>query len=231
VGCTRQIQLQARIVAATNQDLEAKVREGSFREDLYYRLAVIQIVLPPLAARTEDILPLAHHFLARHTPPGRKPPVLSREAADALVACAWPGNVRELRNAVEHAVTASGGGPILAAHLPESVRRAAATPRSRGPARQGETPHGPASLGEAPRSPAGQGEAPRSPADLDAAIRAFLDAAAASAPYREILDRTEEAIIRRALAEAGGNQSLAAERLGLHRNTLRNKLRDLGIDA
>jgi len=89
----------------------------------------------------------------------------------------------------------------MPAHLPESVR------------------DGPASVRL------------RTAADLDTAIRDFLDAAAATTSYREILERTEAALIRRAMAEAAGNQSVAAERLGLHRNTLRNKLRELGLDA
>ncbi len=201
LGSVDPIHLDVRILAATNLDLAGAMAAGRFRQDLYYRLAVVQIALPPLAARTEDIIPLAHHFLNQRTPAGQTPPVLSREAAAALEAYPWPGNVRELRNAVEHAVAASGGGPILPAHLPESVRLGAARPQ------------------------------PGAAADLDATIGKFLDSAVGSATYHEILERTERALIRRALAEAGGNQSVAAERLGLHRNTLRNKLRDLGIDA
>jgi two-component system nitrogen regulation response regulator GlnG len=201
LGSVLPIRLDVRVLAATNSDLAGAMAAGRFREDLYYRLAVIQIALPPLAARTEDILPLAHHFLVQRTPRDQEPPILSREAAAMLKTYTWPGNVRELRNAIEHAVAASGGGPILPAHLPESVRREPAMPRA------------------------------DSPTGLDAAISKVIDTAASSASYRQILDRLEEALIRRALAEAGGNQSAAAARLGLHRNTLRNKLRDLGIDA
>jgi transcriptional regulator with PAS, ATPase and Fis domain len=201
LGSVDSIHLDVRILAATNRDLAAAMEEGRFRQDLYYRLAVIQIALPPLAARTEDIGLLANHFLSRLTPPDQSPPILSREAATVLEAHAWPGNVRELQSAIEHAITASGGGPIMPAHLPESVR------------------DGPASVRL------------RTAADLDTAIRDFLDAAAATTSYREILERTEAALIRRAMAEAAGNQSVAAERLGLHRNTLRNKLRELGLDA
>ena len=201
LGSVEAIRLDVRILAATNCDLAGAMAAGRFRQDLYYRLAVIQIALPLLAARAEDILPLANHFLAQRTPPGRKPPILSREAAAMLEVYPWPGNVRELRSAIEHAAVASGGGPILPAHLPEAVRQGAAKP-----------------LAEAP-------------ADLDAMIEQFVAALADGSPYREVMERLEKALIRRALAEAGGNQSVAAERLGLHRNTLRNKLRDLGIDA
>jgi DNA-binding NtrC family response regulator len=201
LGLVQPLRLDVRILAATNCDLAGAMAAGRFRQDLYYRLAVVQIVLPPLAARTEDILPLAGHFLAQRTPAGRKPPILSREAAEILEACAWPGNVRELRNAVEHAAVASGGGPILAAHLPEAVRRGAG------------------------------GRATGAASDLAAAAAQFVRAVGEGASYREVIERLEKALISRALADAGGNQSVAAERLGLHRNTLRNKLRDLGLDG
>ena len=201
LGSVRPIRLDVRILAATNCDLAEAMAAGRFRQDLYYRLAVVQIPLPPLAARAEDVAPLAQHFLALRTPTGREPPLLSREAAALLEAYPWPGNVREHRNTVEHAAVASGGGPILPAHLPESVRRG-------------------------PRKPAADG-----PSALDADIQRFVGSLPPNASYREVLDPLEKALIRRALAEAGGNQSVAAERLGLHRNTLRNKLRDLGLES
>jgi len=201
LGSVQSIHLDARILAATNRDLAAAMETGRFRQDLYYRLAVTRIELPPLSARTEDILPLAGHFLSRLAPARPVPPVLSREAAAMLEAHPWPGNVRELRNAVEHAASASGGGPILAAHLPESVRQRI--------------------------SQDGAGTA----AEIDAAIEKLAGSLGNGCSYREVIERLEKALISRALADAGGNQSLAAERLGLHRNTLRNKLRDLGLDA
>ena len=201
LGSVRPIRLDVRILAATNCDLAEAMAAGRFRQDLYYRLAVIQIPLPPLAARAEDVAPLAQHFLALRTPTGRQPPLLSREAAALIEAYPWPGNVRELRNTVEHAAVASGGGPILPAHLPESVRRGT-------------------------RKPAADG-----PAALDAAVERFLDALPSGSSYNDVMKCLEDAAIRRALAEAGGNQSVAAERLGLHRNTLRNKLRDLGLES
>jgi DNA-binding NtrC family response regulator len=94
-----------RVLSATNADLKAMVREGTFREDLYYRLNVIEVRLPPLAERSDDILPLAEHFLA-----GRG--VLGDAAREALRAHAWPGNVRELKNAVERAALLAGDAPI-----------------------------------------------------------------------------------------------------------------------
>jgi two-component system, NtrC family, response regulator AlgB len=104
VGETRTRRADVRVVAATNRDLEADVKAGRFREDLYFRLNVIEITLPPLWERHEDILPLARRFLdffARSS--GQPPKVLSRAAEDALLAYPWPGNIRELRNTIERA--------------------------------------------------------------------------------------------------------------------------------
>jgi len=105
LGSNQTRRVKVRVLSATNADLKAMVREGTFREDLYYRLNVIEVRLPPLAERVDDILPLAEHFLA-----GRA--VLGDAARDALRAHAWPGNVRELKNAVERAALLAGGAPI-----------------------------------------------------------------------------------------------------------------------
>jgi two-component system NtrC family response regulator/two-component system response regulator AtoC len=108
--------IDLRVVAATNADLEARVRDGRFREDLYYRLNVVTISLPPLRERREDVPLLVEHFLARAGGAGLLP-----EALERLVSAPWPGNVRELRNAVEHAVALARGAPIAPEHLPPSA--------------------------------------------------------------------------------------------------------------
>ncbi|MFZ5784834.1 MAG: sigma 54-interacting transcriptional regulator [Acidobacteriota bacterium] len=122
VGGTRTLQGDLRILAATNRDLEAEVRAGHFREDLYFRLSAFVIHVPPLRERREDIAPLCRHlcleFAAAH---GRPAPKLSRKALDRLEGYEWPGNVRQLRNAIERAVVLAEGGPITEAHLPERV--------------------------------------------------------------------------------------------------------------
>ncbi|MGY3452210.1 sigma-54-dependent transcriptional regulator [Bradyrhizobium sp. USDA 4353] len=105
------VKVAARVVAATHRDLPRQVAGGAFREDLYYRLNVIPIELPPLRERSEDILPLAHHFLAQ-TSDGRARPRLSGAAGDKLVHAPWPGNVRELRNVIERACVLTRGGLI-----------------------------------------------------------------------------------------------------------------------
>ncbi len=104
LGDTKPVRVDVRVIAATHRDLTAMVKEGSFREDLYYRLQVVPIRIPPLRDRKDDILPLAKHFLRLLAQSDAEPPVLSPDAATALRAHSWPGNVRELRNVVERAL-------------------------------------------------------------------------------------------------------------------------------
>jgi two-component system repressor protein LuxO len=124
VGSTREEQVDVRFVCATNRDPLDEVRQGRFREDLYYRLHVIPIVLPPLRERGEDILRIAQAFLARFaTEEGRRFRGLAPGAREALLAHAWPGNVRELENAVRTAVVLHDGELLEASMLPAQVRR------------------------------------------------------------------------------------------------------------
>ncbi|MBI5718751.1 MAG: sigma-54-dependent Fis family transcriptional regulator [Burkholderiales bacterium] len=133
VGGQKELKVDVRFVAATNRDLEAMVKAGSFREDLYYRLNVGSIDVPPLRARPDDMLPLARHFLAEAgTMMGIHDPRLEPEAAPLLEHYAWPGNVRELRNVMERALILSGGTPVAPQHLPREV--VAATSRRDAPA-------------------------------------------------------------------------------------------------
>ena len=125
VGGNRTLKVDVRILAATNQDLEAKVKAGSFREDLYYRLNVVSIALPPLGERVEDLPLLIEHFLAAAAARlKREPKPLSPEAYRALCAHEWRGNVRELEHAIEQAVALGSGPEIAVADLPASVRGA-----------------------------------------------------------------------------------------------------------
>lgn len=125
VGGDRPIEVDTRLVAATNRDLEEAVREGRFRDDLYYRINVVELNVPALAERREDILPLARRFAAEFA---GGPVRLSPQAAQCLVAYAWPGNVRELRNAIQRACLLCRGDVILPEHLPPKVAALAAAP-------------------------------------------------------------------------------------------------------
>jgi DNA-binding NtrC family response regulator len=119
------------VIAATHRDLQERVREGAFREDLFWRLNVFTIEIPPLRERTEDIPVLAEHFLERLTAAmGRKPMSFSAEALGALTRYPWPGNVRELQNAVERAVVVGTGAAVEVSDLPVHV---AAAPGQPGP--------------------------------------------------------------------------------------------------
>jgi DNA-binding NtrC family response regulator len=121
VGGTATIAVNVRVLAASNVNLEEKVKEGSFRQDLYYRLAVIAIDIAPLRDRTEDVLPLVQFFLRKETPAGTACPRISREAADAMMRCPWPGNVRELENAIKHAMAFVQNDEITLETLPTRV--------------------------------------------------------------------------------------------------------------
>ncbi|MEI8243404.1 MAG: sigma-54 dependent transcriptional regulator [bacterium] len=121
VGGTATIPVNVRVLAASNVNLEDKVREGTFRQDLYYRLAVITIEIAPLRDRPEDVLPLVQYFLRKETPADTACPRLSREAADALLRCPWPGNVRELENALKHAMAFVQNDEITLDTLPPRV--------------------------------------------------------------------------------------------------------------
>jgi transcriptional regulator with PAS, ATPase and Fis domain len=123
VGGDKEIPLDVRIVAATNRDLEVAVEEGRFREDLFYRIHVVRIEVPPLKARGNDVLELAQHQLERFAKTAGKPvKSISSAAAERLLSYDWPGNVRELQNAIERAVALTRYEELTADDLPENVR-------------------------------------------------------------------------------------------------------------
>ncbi|MFO0822036.1 MAG: sigma-54 dependent transcriptional regulator, partial [Gemmataceae bacterium] len=123
VGSGEPIDIDVRVIAATHQDMEKLVKEGKFREDLYYRLNVVRIDIPPLRERPEDIPLLVSHFCQKFARPGQKPPVLSPEAMELLLKCPWPGNVRQLENAIERGCVTARDGLITPDKLPVDVVR------------------------------------------------------------------------------------------------------------
>jgi two-component system nitrogen regulation response regulator GlnG len=195
VGSNQSQPLDIRVLAATHQDLERRIADGAFRHDLFFRLNVFQIHLPPLRDRREDILPLAEHFLSRFEP---KALPLLPDTAKFLTAQLWLGNVRELRNSLEHAVIVARGGPLLPEHLPTL------TPGF-GPQSAAEKLDAAVRAWFADRLKNGAGQAP---AEL----------------YQDLLKCVEPALLDEVLRRVQGNRWVAAQWLGLNRATVRKKL-------
>ncbi|HEX8696714.1 MAG TPA: sigma-54 dependent transcriptional regulator [Longimicrobium sp.] len=184
VGGEERIPLDVRVVAATHRDLSALIAAGDFREDLFYRLAVVRLHLPPLRERPGDLRPLALHYAARFARAyGRPLRAVSEEALERLTAHAWPGNVRELRNVLERAVLLAAGDTLLPEHLEIDARGA---PQAAGATLPGYSP------------------------DLSMAA-------------------VEALHLRVVLEQVGGHFGRAAERLGMHRNTVSRKAVEYGI--
>jgi two-component system response regulator PilR (NtrC family) len=143
LGGTEEVEADIRIITATNRDLAKMVAEGEFREDLFYRINVIPIRLPPLRERGDDVTLLADHFVAHFAAQMGKPITgISRAAAAALQTYAWPGNIRELENAMERAVALERTASILLESLPEAVREMPLSAVAAGPAENGNFPEG-----------------------------------------------------------------------------------------
>lgn len=124
VGSNKTVSVSARVLAATNTPLEKMIEEGTFREDLFYRISVIPIEIAPLCERREDILPLVYHVIKKETPEGQDYPSLSADVCSLLESYNWPGNVRELENAIKHAMTFSKDGHITREVLPPKIANA-----------------------------------------------------------------------------------------------------------
>jgi len=128
VGGTTDIKVDVRVIAASNRDLQAEVAKGTFREDLFYRLNVIPIHLPPLRERKEDIAVLAEHFLNKFTTAGNEPKKMTGDTLKFFMNYRWPGNVRELENTIERLVILASGDTIRAEHVPDSLKTATSCP-------------------------------------------------------------------------------------------------------
>src|SRR5207253_9599348 len=122
VGATDRLRIDVRIIAATNRDLESAIRSGAFRQDLYFRLNVVQIKLPPLRDRKSDIPLLVTAFLEKYSPSDEPVRTISSDTMQRLMAHDWPGNVRELENAIERAIAMSSGPLIHVADLPSNLQ-------------------------------------------------------------------------------------------------------------
>lgn len=201
---------KVRFVAATNRDLEAAIRQGTFRRDLYYRLAGITIMVPPLRERTEEIEPLVHHFLTLVTKHigHRIPPRITRRALAVLCGYSWPGNIRELRNTIERAALLAEDEVIDVDHLPVDMidKMQLTAPAAETAPIAGITP---------------QQMTPQLPAVSPAPPPAVLPEAGWWQPDAE---QRERGRIIAALEACDGNQTRAAKMLGVSRRTLLNRL-------
>ncbi len=192
VGGIRDRKIDVRILAATNRDLESDVQRDHFRRDLYFRLAVILLRLPPLRERGDDILMLAEHYLRQFCAKyGKDVRRLSTEAQELMRNYPWPGNVRELSHVIERAVLWSRGGELTPDHLALT--------------RPNEDPEPPSRAARPSQESAGL------------------------PPKGMSLDQWEKSLLEQALQEHGGNQTKAAQRLGISRDTLRYRMKKYGI--
>ncbi len=187
VGGVKDIQVDVRVISATNQDIKKLMMENRFRKDLYYRLQVVPIYLPPLRERKEDILPLTRYFIELFNAEFRKTvKEISEKAREFLIRYDWPGNIRELKNVIERAMILESEDILLLEHLPVEL------------------------VG---------GIAPASPAASSICI-----------PKEGMsLEKVEEELVKQALTVAGGNQSKAADLLGVQRDAFRRRMKKFGL--
>jgi two-component system response regulator AtoC len=209
IGSNTPIKIDIRVITATNRNLADEVNSGKFREDLYYRLNVIHIHMPPLRERKEDIPLLVEHFLVKYRfEPGAIPTSITEEALRELMDYDWPGNVRELENAIERAVVLSRGNPITLDHLPFGDQREAAD-RARLAGR-------------------------RSPVEADASVggpraNGAAEGGGNGVSFKDQVAALERQLIKEALDRAGGNRTKAADELGIYRRLLYAKIKEYGL--
>lgn len=203
VGANKKIKLNVRIIAATNRNLEQMVKDGDFREDLFYRLNVVEIKLPPLRERKEDIPLLVDHFLKKYSFIKDEIMGVSDSAMELLKKYSWPGNIRELENVIQYAIVQSSQNIITINDLPEKFRQI----------------------------DGGSDETSLKDKLYELSLQ-LIDSSNVSGrmdAYHEYMRIVEVPIILAALYKSKGNKSLAAHILGINRNTLRSKIKELGM--
>jgi two-component system nitrogen regulation response regulator GlnG len=212
VGGSRSLRADVRIIAATHKDLRRLIDAGQFREDLFYRLNVVPIRLPPLRARADDIGELARHFLARAEAEGLPRKLLDPSAIERLRSHSWPGNVRELENLMRRLAALAREETITAGAVENALSEG-----------------GPAPLDSDVAD--GRGLAGSVEAHLARYFATFGDDLPPDGLYDRVLAELERPLLTLSLLATNGNQIRAAKLLGINRNTLRKKLNDLRIDA
>ncbi len=212
VGGRVAIKTDVRIIAATNRDLRQLIQQGLFREDLYYRLNVVPLRLPPLRERAEDIADLVRHFLRKAEEEGLPAKRIDQDALDLLRRYRWPGNVRELENLIRRLAVLHSGDAIPAAAIAAELKEPAKSQDS-------EIDGEPASLSRAVER------------HLTQYFMAHGERLPPAGLYDRVLQEMERPLLSICLAATRGNQIRAAHLLGLNRNTLRKKIRDLGLEV
>jgi two-component system nitrogen regulation response regulator GlnG len=218
VGGNKSVSVNVRIIAATNKPLDQAVADREFREDLFYRLNVVQIPMPPLRERTDDIKLLVNYFLTKHAQEsGQSPKSILPDVITAFESYPWPGNVRELENVVQRALVVTKGDTIILSDIPTSITEAQIPASS-------ATATGDPVASIKTDSETGASDAP----DL-AALARKLFAWARSSSELKIIPAIERELIIQALSETGGNQVQAAKLLGITRATLRKRVEKFEI--
>jgi DNA-binding NtrC family response regulator len=209
LGGNETIRANVRLLAATNRNLESMVKLGRFREDLYYRLTVFNMRLPPLRERGDDLPLLVQHYVHRFSRDfGKEPPHVPAETMNLLGNYSWPGNVRELQSVLKQALLQTTGGILAPDFLPVHVTRKSAEGReTNGPGKEDCAVH-----------------FPSLPQFIDEQLRLGTEDL-----YEDTLRRMERLLLTRVLQHTNGNQLQAAKILGITRGSLRSKLRELGI--
>lgn len=222
VGAARPVKVNVRVVSATNRRLLNLARDGAFREDLYYRLNVFPIYVPPLRERMEDVPALVEHFIARFAAEeGRRVSAISAEALDMLMGFDWPGNIRQLENAVFRAVVLAETPVLQPADFPQIVAAQRGADEARSQSLAGFTPLEPVHIDNAP-------SLPRLPDTTPIAVPdRFLDASGNLLPLNEI----ERDLIAFAIDHNAGRMAQVARQLGIGRSTLYRKLKEYGLDG
>jgi len=235
VGGIKTIKVDVRLVAATNRDLAQEVANGGFREDLYYRLNVVPLHLPPLRDRREDIPFLASHFIAKFNERLKKQVTgIAPEAVQRLAIYNWPGNIRELENVMERTILFCEGPEIRLENLPPELLHLGPTALAEDSGRV--TGPGMAAVGAtAPGLPGAAGPASPTPMSLPSPLGSTPAAAPPSAAsslkeaVRAETERVERELIQRALDETGGNVTQAARKLKISRKSLQTKMKEFGL--
>ena len=223
VGSNQSLKTDVRIITATNKDLWQAVQRKEFREDLFYRLNVVRMNLPPLRERADDVPLLVDYFINKYRqrqPTG--PSQIARDAMEAIKRYPWPGNVRELENCIQRAMVLAAGNTITLANLPDEIGRGT---RPSVPTLSGPAPGAAATTGEAK---AISGSADQDKNALARAVETLFEFARKDKSLK-LLPAAERELIVRALAETSGNQVQAAKLLGITRATLRKRVDKFGI--